>query len=86
MVKIRLSRHGAKKHPYYHLVVTNSESPRDGRFLEQVGRYDPSRPHEETSLNHARIEHWLKLGAQLSPRVRRIINDQKRAAAAAPTA
>ncbi|RZO52762.1 MAG: 30S ribosomal protein S16, partial [Sandaracinaceae bacterium] len=42
MVKIRLARHGAKKRPYYHIVVTDSESPRDGRFLEQVGTYDPS--------------------------------------------
>ena len=54
MVKIRLSRHGAKKRPYYHVVVTDSESPRDGRFLEHVGTYDPSRPPEETRLDMAR--------------------------------
>jgi small subunit ribosomal protein S16 len=86
MVKIRLSRHGAKKRPYYHVVVTDSESPRDGKFLEQVGTYDPSKPPEAARLDTARIEHWLSVGAQLSPRVRRVMNDLKRAATAAPEA
>lgn len=86
MVKIRLSRHGAKKKPYYHVVVTDSESPRDGRFLEHVGTYDPSRPPEEIRLQMDRIEHWMSVGAQLSPRLRRVLNDHKRVAAAAAAA
>jgi small subunit ribosomal protein S16 len=90
MVKIRLSRHGAKKRPYYHVIVSDSESPRDGRFLEQVGTYDPSRPPEDIRLDMARIEYWLGVGALLSDRARRVLNDFKRAtppadAAPAPT-
>lgn len=81
MVKIRLSRHGAKKRPYYHVVVTDSESPRDGKFLEQVGTYDPTR--DAIRLEMDRIEHWMGVGAQLTPRMRRVLNDHKRAAAAA---
>ncbi len=44
MVRIRLARHGAKKHPFYRIVVANSESPRDGRYIDQVGTYDPTKP------------------------------------------
>lgn len=86
MVKIRLSRHGAKKTPYYHVVVTNSESPRDGRFLEQIGTFDPSRPIEEIRLRADRLEYWLGVGAVPTDRARRVINDFKRAAAAAAAA
>jgi small subunit ribosomal protein S16 len=84
MVKIRLARHGAKKRPYYHVVVSDSEAPRDGRFLEQIGTYDPSRPDEEIRLNVERLEYWLGVGAQPTDRARKVINTVKRAAAAAP--
>src|SRR5687767_14139608 len=84
MVKIRLSRHGAKKRPYYHVIVSDSESPRDGRFLEQVGTYDPSRPAEEIKLDMARVDYWLGVGAILSDRARRVLNDYKRAVSATP--
>jgi small subunit ribosomal protein S16 len=83
MVKIRLSRHGAKKRPYYHVVVTDSESPRDGRFLEHVGTYDPSRPDEEIRLDMARVDHWLAVGAIASDRARKLINTVRRAATTA---
>lgn len=83
MVKIRLARHGAKKNPYYHVVVANSESPRDGRFLEQIGTYDPSRPAEEIRLRGDRLEYWLGVGAVPTERARRVINDWKRVSAAA---
>jgi small subunit ribosomal protein S16 len=83
MVKIRLSRHGAKKRPYYHVVVSNSEAPRDGRFLEQIGTYDPSRPPEEIRLDMARVEHWLSVGAIASDRARKVINMYQRVSAAA---
>lgn len=81
MVKIRLARHGAKKRPYYHVIVSDSEAPRDGRFLEQIGTYDPSRPAEEIRLNVERLQYWLGVGAQPTDRARKVINDAKRAAA-----
>ena len=86
MVKIRLSRHGAKKTPYYHLVVANSEAPRDGRFLEQIGTYDPSRPKEEIRIRADRLEYWLGVGAGPTERARRVINDFKRSQASAAAA
>lgn len=81
MVKIRLARHGAKKRPYYHVIVSDSESPRDGKFLEQVGTYDPSR--DAITLNGERLEYWLGVGAVPTDRARKVINSYKRAAAAA---
>lgn len=86
MVKIRLARHGAKKRPYYHVVVTDSQSARDGKFLEQIGTYDPSRPDADIRLNFDRVAYWASVGAQLTDRARKVINDAKRAAAAAAEA
>jgi small subunit ribosomal protein S16 len=86
MVKIRLSRHGAKKRPYYHVVVTDSESPRDGKFLEQIGTYDPSRPDSDIRLDLERLQYWISVGAQPTDRARKVINDKKRADAAAAAA
>lgn len=73
MVKIRMARHGAKKRPYYHIVVANSESPRDGRFLEQLGVYDPSRE-DELRLDLERVDYWVSVGARPSSRVKKLIN------------
>ena len=59
MVRIRLARHGAKKHPFYRIVVANSESPRDGRYIDQVGTYDPSKPEikfQTEKLNEVAVE------------------------------
>lgn len=84
MVKIRLARHGAKKRPYYHIVVADHENARDGRFLEQVGTYDPSRPDEEMKLDLARVDYWLSVGAKASDRARRLINTKRRIGDAAP--
>ena len=86
MVRIRLARHGAKKRPYYHVVVSDSESPRDGRFLEQVGTYDPARPDEEVKLDLSRVDYWVSVGAKPSDRVRKIINSTRRRVAAAAAA
>ena len=64
-LKIRLSRAGAKKRPYYHIVVADSRSPRDGRFLEQVGSYNPMLPAEHAErvrLKSERITHWIEPG------------------------
>ena len=66
-LKIRLARGGAKKRPYYRIVVTDSRNPRDGRFLEKVGVYDPMLPREHAGrlrLEGERITHWLRVGAQ----------------------
>lgn len=90
MVTIRLARFGTKKRPYYHVVVADSESPRDGRFLEQVGRYDPSKPISEAKIDLARADYWFSVGAQTSTRVRRLLVQYRRevgsALEAAPSA
>jgi small subunit ribosomal protein S16 len=62
-VKIRLARHGAKKKPFYRIVVADSESPRDGRFLENVGTYNPLIDPAEVSLKQERIKYWIEQGA-----------------------
>ncbi|MDQ2802471.1 MAG: 30S ribosomal protein S16 [Pseudomonadota bacterium] len=75
-VKIRLSRAGAKKRPYYHIVVADSRSPRDGRFLEKVGSYNPMLPAEHADrvrLQDDRIKHWLDHGALATDRVARFL-------------
>ncbi len=62
-VKIRLARHGSKKRPYYRIVVADSEFPRDGRFLENVGTYNPLVDPAEVSLKQERIKYWIDQGA-----------------------
>jgi small subunit ribosomal protein S16 len=75
-LKIRLARGGAKKRPFYRIVVADSRMPRDGRFIERVGTYNPmlakDNP-ERITLKTDRIEHWLKIGAQPSDRVARFL-------------
>ncbi|WP_029041179.1 30S ribosomal protein S16 [Cucumibacter marinus] len=76
-LKIRLSRGGAKKRPYYHIVVADSRSPRDGRFIERIGAYNPMMPKdsdERVKLDSARVEHWLSVGAQPTDRVHRFLD------------
>ena len=63
-VKIRLARHGSKKKPMYRIVVANSESPRDGRYIEQVGLYDPTRSPTFIRFQAEKLTAWLKKGAQ----------------------
>jgi small subunit ribosomal protein S16 len=62
-VKIRLARHGAKKRPFYRIVVADSESPRDGRYLENVGTYNPLKDPAEVTLEKERIKYWINQGA-----------------------
>lgn len=62
-VKIRLARHGKKKKPFYRIVIADSESPRDGRFLENVGTYNPLVDPVEVSLKQERIKYWIDQGA-----------------------
>jgi small subunit ribosomal protein S16 len=73
-VKIRLARHGAKKRPFYRIVVANSESPRDGRFIENIGTYNPLHDPAEVSLKTERVQYWLKQGATPTDTVRSILN------------
>jgi len=75
MVVIRLSRGGAKKKPFYHVVVADSRNRRDGRFIEQVGYFNPVAKNQavELQLDQARIDYWLSKGAQPSERVGHLI-------------
>ena len=71
MIAIRMTRHGAKKRPFFHIVVADSRSPRDGRFIEKLGTYNPLLPRDHAQrlmLDKERIAHWLKVGAQPSDR------------------
>ena len=75
-LKIRLARAGAKKRPYYHIVVADSRSPRDGRFIEKLGSYNPMLPAdhaERVRLQDERITHWLGVGALPTERVARFL-------------
>lgn len=79
MVTIRLARSGAKKRPFYHLTVADSRNPRDGRFIERVGFFNPLAKGQEESLriNLERIEYWVAKGAQLSDRVAKLVKEAK---------
>lgn len=77
-LRIRLARGGAKKRPYYRIVVADSRAARDGRFIEKLGSYDPMLPRENPErirLDAERIKHWLSVGAQPSDRVARFLGD-----------
>ena len=75
-VKIRLARHGAKKRPYYRIVVADSESPRDGRYLEAVGSYNPLLDPAEVTLKADRVKHWMDQGALPSDTVKSIFKKE----------
>jgi small subunit ribosomal protein S16 len=78
-VKIRLSRGGTKKRPYYYVIVAHATSPRDGRYIEQIGTFDPmlkkDNP-ERVKLLDERVKHWLGVGAQPTDRVLRLLDAQ----------
>lgn len=82
MVTIRLQRGGAKKRPFYQVVVTDSRCARDGRFIERVGFFNPlaSGSAEKLKLDLARIEHWVGTGAAVSDRVAKLLKDAAKAA------
>jgi small subunit ribosomal protein S16 len=75
-LKIRLSRAGAKKRPYYHIVVADARSPRDGRFIEAVGSWNPTlaQDADRVKLDADRVRHWLSQGAQPTDRVLRFLD------------
>lgn len=77
MVRIRLRRMGAKKKPFYRIVVAEKRSPRDGRFIETIGTYNPLTEPETVDLKHERAAHWLSVGAQPSDAVARLLRTAK---------
>jgi len=80
-VKIRLARHGSKKKPFYRIVVAHSESPRDGRYIEQVGHYDPTRSPKVIHIQADKLTAWLKKGARPTETVAQLM---RQAVAAGP--
>jgi len=82
MVTIRLARGGAKKRPFYHIVVTDSRARRDSSYIERLGYFNPMAKGQEVRLNleNDRIAHWLGQGAQASERVAKLLKDEAKAA------
>ncbi len=80
-VSIRLRREGALNRPYYKVVVADSRDPRDGKFIEIIGTYDPKKPGHNSTLKLDRVEHWLARGAQPSDTVRSLIKKNRKRAA-----
>ncbi len=85
MVTIRLSRGGAKKQPFYHVVATDSRARRDGRYIERLGFYNPVARGDSTEvkLDMERVDYWVGVGAQMSDSVAKIVKDQRKVNAAA---
>lgn len=75
-VRIRLARHGAKKKPFYRIVVADSEAPRDGRYLEAVGTYNPLRDPAEITVKQERVQYWLEQGAIPTDTVRSLLKKE----------
>ena len=75
-VRIRLKRMGAKKRPFYRIIVADARAPRDGRFIETLGTYNPLKEPSEVRLHEDRVRHWLTCGAQPSDPVRDILKRQ----------
>ena len=72
-VKIRLARHGAKKRPFYRIVAADNDSPRDGRFLEKLGTYNPLQNPAQVNLNAERVKYWISQGATPTDTVKSIL-------------
>ena len=76
-VKIRLARHGAKKAPYYGIVVADARAPRDGRFIEEVGRYNPCANPAMVKFDLEKVDQWIKNGAQPTDTVARLLKNAR---------
>jgi small subunit ribosomal protein S16 len=81
-VSIRLRREGAKNRPYFKVVVADKRSPRDGKFIEIIGTYDPKKPGDNSTLKLDRAEYWIARGAQASDTVKSLIKKNKKRPAA----
>ena len=77
MVKIRLQREGKKKAPFYHIVVADSRSPRDGKIIEQIGTFDPMTNPATIVLSKEKVEYWIKNGAKPTDTVKKLIEEAK---------
>ena len=75
-VKIRLARHGAKKNPFYRIVIADSECPRDGRYLEAVGTYDPVANPAKVAIKGERIKYWMDQGARATDTVKNLLKKE----------
>jgi small subunit ribosomal protein S16 len=82
-VSIRLRREGALNSPYYRIVVADSRGPRDGKFIEHIGNYDPKKAENNTQIDLSRVDYWMGVGAQPSDTVRSLIKNARKAAPAA---
>ncbi len=82
MVRLRLTRRGSKKRPFYRIVAADARAPRDGRFIEQLGYYDPKRDPFELKIDLERVDYWLGVGAQPTETVAHLIARARRAAGA----
>lgn len=76
-VKIRLARHGAKKRPYYRIVVADSRAPRDGRFIDEVGRYNPCTEPAMVKFDMEKVDQWISNGAQPTDTVTRLLKQAR---------
>ena len=83
-VSIRLRREGALNRPYYKIVVADQRSPRDGKFIEIVGNYDPKKEGDNSNIDLSRVDYWITNGAQPSDTVRSLIKRARKTAAAEP--
>lgn len=83
MVKVRLTRLGSKKSPFYRIIATDSRTPRDGRFLEILGYYDPIKNPEVLLVKQDRVDYWLSVGAQMTDTVASLVRRSKKQAIAA---
>ena len=81
-VIIRLRRAGNRNNAFFHVVAADTRSPRDGRFLERLGHYDPRVKPSQFKIDRTRLEHWLSHGAKTSPTVSQLLSKQKKAAEA----
>jgi small subunit ribosomal protein S16 len=86
MVRIRLRREGSLNNPYYKVVVADGRSPRDGKFIEIIGNYDPKKKEANSNIDLARADYWVGKGAQPSDTVASIIKKARKAATAAAAA
>ncbi len=82
MVKIRLTRGGRKKRPFYRVVAADSRMPRDGRFLEVIGHYNPISDPKEFKIKTDRLDHWIAQGAELSETVKNLVAKNSKTATA----
>ena len=85
-LRIRLARAGTKKRPFYHIVIADSRSPRDGRFIETIGHYNPQTEPSTIMIDEERFQHWVSRGAQPTNTVKQLVRAQAKSASAVAVA